>query len=109
FGGKQFSSFSEVNWSSSGSTSSWVAGLNLWTDQFEQMQGNRADPLDYSLTTVGAFVQNILNAGEFWTLETGFRLDHLNTEGFFPLPKISAMYKPSPALTIRTGVRLRYQ
>lgn len=86
-----------------------MAGLNFWTDQFEQMQGNRTDPLDYSMTTVGAFIQNILNAGEFWTLETGFRLDHLNTEGFFPLPKISAMYKPNTALTMRIGGGLGYK
>lgn len=109
FGGKQFSSFSEVNWFSSGSTSSWVAGLNLWTDQFEQRQGNLADPLNYSLTTVGTFVQNIWNVSDLWTLETGFRLDHLNTEGFFPLPKISAMYKLNPALTMRIGGGLGYK
>src|SRR5690606_28058711 len=91
------------------STSSWVAGLNLWTDQFEQRQGYLADPLNYSLTTVGIFVQNIWNVSDPWTLETGFRLDHLNTEGFFPLPKISAMYKPNPALTMRIGGGLGYR
>src|SRR5690606_21239546 len=46
---------------------------------------------------------------DLWTLEAGFRLDHLNTEGFFPLPKISAMYKLNPALTMRIGCGLGYQ
>jgi hypothetical protein len=109
FDGRQFSSFSELNWSSTGSKSSWITGLNLWTDQFDQRAGNLSNPLDYSLTTIGAFVQNIWNASPEWTLETGFRLDHLNTEGFFPLPKISAMYKPNAALTMRIGGGLGYK
>ena len=109
FEGKQISSFSELNWSSTGTKSSWISGLNLWTDEFDQSRGNLEDPLDYSLTTLGAFIQNIWNASPNWTLETGFRLDHLNTEGFFPLPKISAMYKPNPALTMRLGGGLGYK
>ncbi|WP_297337536.1 TonB-dependent receptor [Algoriphagus sp.] len=109
FGGKQFSSFSELNWSSTGTKSSWVTGLNLWTDQFEQRQGDLSSPLDYSLTTLGVFVQNIWNASPKWTLESGFRLDHLNSEGLFPLPKISAMYQPNQALTLRIGGGLGYK
>lgn len=109
FKGRQVSSFSELNWSSEGEKSSWITGLNLWTDQFEQNQGNPEAPLDYALNTVGAFVQNIWNASPQWTLETGFRLDRLNTEGFFPLPKVSAMYKPNSALTMRIGGGLGYK
>jgi iron complex outermembrane receptor protein len=109
FDGRQVSSFSELNWSSKGSNSSWITGLNLWTDQFDQRAGNLSNPLDYSLTTVGAFVQNIWNASPEWTLETGLRLDHLNTEGFFPLPKVSAMFKPNAAMTMRIGGGLGYK
>ncbi|WP_288373721.1 TonB-dependent receptor [uncultured Algoriphagus sp.] len=109
FEGRQISSFSELNWSSTGSKSSWITGLNLWTDQFDQRAGDLSNPLDYSLTTVGAFVQNIWNASPEWTLETGFRLDHLNTEGFFPLPKVSAMFKPNAAMTMRIGGGLGYK
>ncbi|TNF43089.1 MAG: TonB-dependent receptor, partial [Cytophagales bacterium] len=109
FEGRQVSSFSEVNWSADGEKSSWITGLNLWTDQFDQSRGNAEDPLDYTLNTVGAFVQNIWNASPKWTLESGFRLDHLNTEGFFPLPKVSAMYKPNSALTMRIGGGLGYK
>lgn len=109
FDGMQISSFSEVNWTSTGRKTSWISGLNLWTDQLEQRKGNPESPLNYSLTTVGAFVQNIWNVHPEWTLETGFRLDHLNTEGFFPLPKIVAMYKPSKAITLRIGGGLGYK
>ena len=109
FDGRQVSSFSEINWSSTKSKSSWISGINVWTDRFTQSQGDLSNPLDYSLTTLGAFVQNILNANEKWTLESGFRLDHLNTEGFFPLPKLSLMYTPSASLTLRFGGGLGYK
>lgn len=109
FEGRQVSSFSEVNWSSEGEKSSWITGLNLWTDQFDQSRGNLEAPLDYTLNTVGVFVQNIWNASPHWALESGFRLDRLNTEGFFPLPKVSAMYKPNSALTMRIGGGLGYK
>jgi iron complex outermembrane receptor protein len=109
FDGKQVSSFSELNWSSTKSNSSWISGLNLWTDRFTQSQGDLSKPLDYSLTTLGAFVQNIWNANEKWTVESGFRLDHLDTEGFFPLPKLSVLYTPNSALTLRIGGGLGYK
>jgi iron complex outermembrane receptor protein len=109
FDGKQVSSFSELSWSSTKSNSSWISGLNLWTDRFRQSQGDRSNPLDYSLTTLGAFVQNIWNANEKLTLESGFRLDHLNTEGFFPLPKVSVLYTPNEELTLRIGGGMGYK
>jgi outer membrane receptor for ferrienterochelin and colicins len=109
FDGRQVSSFSELSWSSTKSNSSWISGLNLWTDRFAQRQGNLSNPLDYSLTTLGAFVQNIWNANEQLTLESGFRLDHLDSEGFFPLPKLSALYTPNAALTLRLGGGLGYK
>ena len=109
FDGKQVSSFSELSWSSTKSNSSWISGLNLWADRFAQSQGDLSNPLDYSLTTIGAFVQNIWNAKENWTVESGFRLDHLDTEGFFPLPKLSVLYTPNAALTLRIGGGLGYK
>jgi iron complex outermembrane receptor protein len=109
FDGKQVSSFSELSWSSTKSNSSWISGLNLWTDRFRQSQGDLSNPLDYSLTTLGAFVQNIWNANEKLTLESGFRLDHLNTEGFFLLPKVSVLYTPNEELTLRIGGGLGYK
>lgn len=109
FSGKQFSSFSEVNINTKGNKSEWIGGLNLWTDQFSQKEGNDTLPLDYTLNTYGAFVQNLWNASNQWTFETGFRLDYQKDYGVFPLPKISAMYKPTEALTFRLGGGLGYK
>ncbi|EAZ80925.1 TonB-dependent receptor [Algoriphagus machipongonensis] len=109
FSGKQFSSFSEVNINTQGENSEWIGGLNLWTDQFTQKEGNEALPLDYTLNTYGVFIQNLWNVSEQWTLESGFRLDYQKDYGAFPLPKISAMFKPSDALTFRLGGGLGYK
>lgn len=109
FSGNQRSSFSEVNIQSQGEKSEWVGGLNLWTDYFSQTKGSEELPLDYRLNTFGAFVNNIWNVSDQWTLESGFRLDYQKDYGAFPLPKLSAMFKPNQALTLRLGGGLGYK
>ncbi|WP_287063718.1 TonB-dependent receptor, partial [Algoriphagus sp.] len=109
FSGRQMLSFSEINLSTANSKTEWITGLNLWTDRFTQQQGNLNQNLDYTLNTVGAFVQNIWNTSEKWTIESGFRLDYQKDYGVFPLPKISFMYEPSNAWTFRLGGGLGYK
>jgi len=109
FAGDQQSSFSEINFSTSGTKAEWVTGLNLWTDKFSQKRGNLDEPLDYTLNTIGFFAQNIWNTSDQWTLESGFRLDYQKDYGVFALPKASVMYKPAKALTFRLGGGLGYK
>ncbi|NHE56475.1 TonB-dependent receptor [Cyclobacterium plantarum] len=109
FGGKQFSSFSELNFQMQSGKTEWISGVNLWTENFDQNRGDLPDPLDYQLNTVGAFVQNIWNMAEVWTLESGFRLDYQNDYGLFPLPRLSLMVEPSERLTFRLGGGLGYK
>jgi len=109
FSGDQLSSFSEINFTTVGEKLEWIGGVNLWSDQFNQTKGNQLEPLDYTLNTVGVFVQNIWNSSEKLTLETGFRLDYQQEYGAFALPKLSAMYKPTEALTLRLGGGLGYK
>lgn len=109
FAGDQQSSFSEVNFSTSGTKAEWIVGLNLWTDKFTQKKGNLGESLDYTLNTIGFFAQNIWNTSDQWTLESGFRLDYQKDYGAFALPKVSVMYKPANALTFRLGGGLGYK
>lgn len=109
FGGKQKSTFSEVNVAKAGGRSEWIAGLNLWTDQFDQKIGDLGNPLDYKLTTAGAFAQNLWSISDLWTLESGFRLDYQKDFGAFPLPKFSLMFEPNEQLTFRLGGGLGYK
>lgn len=109
FGGRQFSSFSEINLAWGNDTSEWIAGLNLWTDQFEQSEGNPGQDLSFSNATMGGFAQNTWTMASEWTLESGFRLDYQNEYGWFPLPRFSLMYEPLQQLTFRLGGGLGYK
>lgn len=109
FAGNQFSSFSELNSSWGSSRSEWITGLNLWTDQFRQSEGNLDEDLGYSNATLGGFAQNTWNLSPQWTLESGFRLDYQNRYGWFPLPRFSLMYDPASNWTFRLGGGLGYK
>lgn len=109
FSGVQLSSFSELAYHQQGAKAEWVAGLNVWTDQFKQDNVTPAEAIDYTYNTVGVFVQNTWNASDLLTLETGLRGDYQNEYGFFTLPRISAMFKLHPKLTARVGGGLGYK
>jgi len=109
FSGVQLSSFSELAYNQRGEQSEWVAGLNVWTDQFTQDNVAPAQAVDYSYNTFGAFVHNTWNASEVLTLETGLRGDYQSEYGFFALPRISAMFKLHPKFTARVGGGLGYK
>lgn len=109
FSGVQLSSFSELAYNQRGERSEWVAGLNVWTDQFTQDNVTPAQAVDYSYNTFGAFIQNTWNASDLLTLETGMRGDYQSEYGFFALPRISAMFKPHPKFTARVGGGLGYK
>jgi iron complex outermembrane receptor protein len=108
FSGNQLSSYSEISYLIPGDRSEWVSGLNLWTDQFTQTD-NTLLPLDYQLTTAGAFVQNNFKATEKMILETGLRLDYNNQHKAFALPRLSLLYKFTNKLTSRLGGGLGYK
>ncbi|HEY4784565.1 MAG TPA: TonB-dependent receptor, partial [Bacteroidales bacterium] len=73
FNGKESSSFSELNYAHSREKSDWVAGLNVWTDNFKSLDSSK---FNYNLTTIGLFAQNDFNATKKIALETGLRVDY---------------------------------
>ncbi|GAB3179483.1 TonB-dependent receptor [Telluribacter humicola] len=110
FGGRQQASFSEAGISRYGKKLEWVGGLNLWTDTFqEQVEPVSNQARNYTLNTVGAFLQNNFKYSASWTLETGLRLDHQPIYGTFLLPRFSLMAKLSDQLTSRLGGGLGYK
>jgi outer membrane receptor for ferrienterochelin and colicins len=113
FKGKQLSSFSEVNYVHNSEKASWVAGANLITDHFTAQPPQNT--LSYDQTTIGAFVQNTYKATDWFSLESGVRLDK-NTpspgkpsNGFFLLPRVNALFKLNDHLTSRIGGGLGYK
>jgi iron complex outermembrane receptor protein len=109
FSGQQTSSFSEANISFIEDESEWIAGVNLWTDKFDQSQGTAGQDLSFDDAIVGAFIQNIWNVKPKWKLETGFRIDNHSGYGTFALPRLSVMFEPSQKLTFRAGGGLGYK
>ena len=109
FSGNQLSSFTEATYNYKGEKAEWIAGLNLWTDTFDQDKFNESEVVNYTYTTFGAFVQNTWNLTEKLLIEIGLRTDYQNEYGFFALPRISALLKVNPKLALRLGGGLGYK
>ena len=109
FSGKQISSFSEATYSSFSKQFEWIAGLNLWTDQFTQNKLDTSKVVDYNHITFGAFIQNTWNTSERVSLETGLRFDYQNEYGSFVLPRTALLITVNPKLTLRLGGGLGYK
>ena len=110
FNGVQNGSFSEINYSYSDEKYEWVTGINLWTDNFNEVQitDNRT-PRDYKQITTGVFVQNLTNVTDWLNIESGLRGDYVAEYGFAILPRISALFKINQKLTSRIGGGLGYK
>ena len=105
----QQSSFSELSWNHSLDKTVWVFGANILTDDLSEEQRS-AEPLrDYHLDTWGVFIQQVWTVSDFFTLESGLRGDRTAGFGFELLPRISALFHLSPALTTRIGGGFGYK
>lgn len=108
FGGHQIATFSELTYSRTKPVFEWVLGTNLWTDQFHQRNPGNL-PLNYSLNTAGLFAQSNWKPFAKFVLESGLRIDYLSRCKVFVLPRISALYKASPSITIRATGGMGYK
>lgn len=108
FDGTQNSTFTELNVSATGSKSEWIGGLNLWTDNFSEEKST--PPFrNYQQTTFGAFIQNTHSFTEKVSVESGLRGDYVLDYGFAFLPRVSLLYKASPAFSSRIGGGFGYK
>ena len=92
FGGKQVNTFTEASYRKQGLKSDWTFGANLYTVDFDE-NDNAALERDQSDITFGLFANSIYDLCESWILETGLRTDYAKAWGFFPLPRVSLLYK----------------
>ena len=108
FGGHQVATYSELTYSRPDPVFEWVLGANVWTDQFRQNSPGSLS-LDYSLNTIGAFAQTNWKPAARFVLESGLRLDYLSRGRAFVLPRLSALYKISPGITVRASGGMGYK
>ncbi|HEY0677426.1 MAG TPA: TonB-dependent receptor [Chitinophagaceae bacterium] len=109
FSGLQHSVFTEASYDLRRLNLEWIFGVNVLTDNFIEEVQTGIQPRDYSLTTLGAFVQNTWNTNDWLTIESGLRGDHVKDYGFSFLPRVSALFHISPQLTSRIGGGLGYK
>ena len=108
FDGKQTNTFTEITYSKTLEKTDWIIGANLYTSNFDE---NDNAPLqrDQKDITFGAFANNIYDISDNWILETGLRADYNNDFGFFPLPRVSLLYKNDTGFSSRIGGGLGYK
>ena len=108
FKGKQTNSFTEVTYNRETSKSNWVFGTNLYTTNFDEDDISSVQR-DQNDITYGLFANNIYDLSKKWILETGIRTDYAQDWGFFPLPRISLLYKSTKGFSSRIGGGLGYK
>ena len=108
FDGKQTNTFTEITYNTASEKTDWIVGANLYTSNFDE---NDNAPLqrDQKDVTFGAFANNIFDISDNWILETGLRADYNTDFGFFPLPRISLIYKNNSGFSSRIGGGLGYK
>lgn len=109
FEGAQVSTFSELSYTHTNQKAEWVAGLNLWTDEFNETKLADFQLRDYEQAVMGAFVQNNWEATEWLNLETGLRTDYVPDYGAAILPRISAYFKITDKISSRLGGGFGYK
>ncbi|WP_299241502.1 TonB-dependent receptor [uncultured Aquimarina sp.] len=107
FNGSQFNSFTEIVYNKKGIRADWILGANLYTVDFDEESITLER--DQNDITAGLFVNNIYDITDNWIVETGFRADYAKDWGFFPLPKVSLLYKSNNSFSSRIGGGLGYK
>lgn len=109
FDALQQSSFSELSWNRKGAKADWVVGANVITDDLAEQVQTTDPKRDYHYNTYGVFVQNAWSISDKVVLESGLRGDYVNEYGFELLPRVSAMFRLTPKVTIRIGGGFGYK
>lgn len=93
-----------------GKNNTIVAGVNFNGEQLRNAD-NRPTPLlsPYTYHTIGVFAQDNWTPAPRFNLQAGLRYDRHNQYGGFVLPRLSALYRLSPALTARLNGGLGYR
>ena len=117
FGGNQMNSFTELNLNINKEKQNINIGLNALADKFTEDNLINQPLRNQEFNTLGLYVNHLWDVTDKFALESGLRTDKveastLNTENggqSFVLPKISALYKMTPELSIRLGGGMGYR
>ncbi|MCX6350737.1 MAG: TonB-dependent receptor [Bacteroidetes bacterium] len=101
FNANQLLYYSEISYVYKNKKTDWVTGINFNGDKFINTTPTLSALKNYSYQTIGVFIQNTWRPFDKFIIESGFRGDYHSEYGFFPLPRLSLMYKINKEFTTR--------
>ena len=118
FGGNQLNSFTELNLNIDKEKQNINIGINALDDKFtENVSAIQLQlPINQEFKTIGIYVNHLWNISDKIAFESGLRTDKVKgyqqkiaIEQSFILPKISALLKLNPEISIRLGGGMGYR
>ncbi|MBT3417452.1 MAG: TonB-dependent receptor [Flavobacteriales bacterium] len=117
FGGNQLNSFTELNFNFNKETQNINFGLNALSDVFSEDNYLAQQLRNQEYSTLGLYINHLWDISDELSVESGLRADKVDASAFqskndgqnFVLPKISALYKLTPELSIRLGGGMGYR
>ncbi|AXT59662.1 TonB-dependent receptor [Aquimarina sp. AD10] len=108
FSGKQINTFTEATYRTQKRALDWIFGANLYTVNFNE-DDNSTLQRDQDDVTLGVFTNTTYDLSTNWIIEAGLRTDYAVDWGFFPLPRVSLLYKSETNFSSRIGGGLGYK
>lgn len=110
FHGKQTSIFNEITYSFDYEKTEWISGINLWYDNFKEIQFDKNFPeRNFNNLTFGVFFQNLVNVSDKINIESGLRGDYIKNYEFVLLPRISILFNLTDNFSSRLGGGFGYK
>ncbi|RAJ81846.1 iron complex outermembrane receptor protein/outer membrane receptor for ferrienterochelin and colicins [Chitinophaga dinghuensis] len=107
--GRQVNTYAEASYNKKAGRNDMVFGLNNNTENYQRGHGDSSTIGNYNYQTIGAFVQDGFHISDKWLAEAGLRADHHNVFGWYVLPRLALMYKPTDDLSIRLSAGTGYK
>lgn len=107
FTGKEINTFTELNYRKNKKRADFIAGLNLYSTNFQEQ--DQVVPRDQNDLTVGVFANSTIDISSAVIMELGLRGDYAVDWGFLPLPRISLLWKANRTFSMRIGGGMGYK
>ncbi len=103
FNATQSMLYADAQYSTPWNSQSLLFGVAFSYDRFEDRTPNYSSLRNYEYHSPALFAQDEIPLNHFFTFVASGRIDFHNRFGTFLTPRVSLMYKPSPAMTLRLG------
>ncbi len=109
FSGLQWGSFTEISYLFDRGIHNVVGGVNLFSDRFQERRRETDALRNETHLTAGLFGQYQISPVKWFAGELGFRGDYRFDGGFYPLPRLSLLFKFAKKFSYRIGGGMGYR